>query len=170
MSKIQTFSESLKAAAVALSGTIDSIERSDFKEGDHEAALTNALENFHALASAYAAIDTQRKRIYHIVDKMERSVLPTMFDESGQDMVRIPTIGRSFYPLTKYSAKTVDKVKLFEWLREQGANDVIAETVNASTLTSFLKEYETTHGISVPEDAAVLSTYKMIGSSAYTPK
>jgi hypothetical protein len=45
------------------------------------------------------------------------------------------TIVDDIYP------KTVDQVKLFDWLRKEGAGGLIKETVHNKSLASFVKEY-----------------------------
>ena len=101
---------------------------------------------------------------------MDKFILPTKFDASDLDLIRIPELARSFYPTTKYSAKTLDKEELMKWLRDLGQDALISETVNSSTLAGFLKERMLEEGIDPPEEIVQLTTYKSIGSSKYTPK
>lgn len=132
--------------------------------------LVAVLKVYHALDTHYKALDAIRKDIYKALDKMDKFILPTKFEANGTDLVRIPELARSFYPTTKYSAKVVDKEKLYAWLREVGQSDVITETVNASTLAGLLKDMTLNQGIDAPEDVALLTTYQSIGSSKYTPR
>lgn len=143
-------------------------------EGAVEAAeamdLTSAVKVYWRLKQEYEALDKARKRLYALQDKMDKFVLPKKFDDADLDLVRIPDLERSFYPQTKYSAKTLDKEKLMEWLRDLGQGELISETVNASTLAGFLKERMLEEGIDPPEEIVQLTNYKTIGSSKYTPK
>ena len=125
---------------------------------------------FHELKEQYERLDKARKRIYAVVDAYSKHHLPMKFDAAGLDMVRIPEIGRSFYPTTKYSAKVADREKLMAWLRENGEESLITETVNAGTLAAHLKTKMLDEGIEAPEDVAELTTYQTTGSSKYTPK
>ena len=133
-------------------------------------SLVDALKFFHYLDTQYDALDKARKQIYATLDGMNKGMLPAMFDASGQDLARVPELGRSFYPTTKYSARVADKEKLYDWLRENNGADLIQETVNASSLAGFLKTMSLDQGIDAPPEVAELTTYKIIGSSKYTPK
>ena len=132
--------------------------------------LVDALKFFYYFDTQYDALDKARKQVYAILDSMNKGVLPAMFDASGQDLARVPELGRSFYPTTKYGARVADKEKLYEWLRENNGADLIQETVNASSLAGFLKTMSLDQGIDAPPEVAELTTYKIIGSSKYTPK
>lgn len=132
--------------------------------------LVDALKLFHYLDTQYEALDKARKKIYGLLDSMDKGMLPAMFEASGQDLARIPELGRSFYPTTKYSARVGDKEGLYKWLRENNGEDLIQETVNSSSLAGFLKSMSLEQGIDAPPEVAELVTYKIIGSSKYTPK
>ena len=133
-------------------------------------SLVDALKFFHYLDTQYDALDKARKQVYATLDGMNKGMLPAMFDASGQDLARVPELGRSFYPTTKYGARVADKEKLYDWLRENNGADLIQETVNASSLAGFLKTMSLDQGIDAPPEVAELTTYKIIGSSKYTPK
>lgn len=158
----------LEQLAEALNATADVIEK--VVEECEEATLVEAAKTFWHLKQGYDAVDKARKRIYALQDKMDKFVLPTKFDASDLDLIRIPELARSFYPTTKYSAKTLDKEELMKWLRDLGQDALISETVNSSTLAGFLKERMLEEGIDPPEEIVQLTTYKSIGSSKYTPK
>lgn len=105
----------------------------------------------------------------HVTDQ-ERGVLPAKLVEAEIDTVRVPELGRSFTYNIKYSASIIDKDKGYAWLRERGAGDLISETVNAGTLSGYLKSLVVDEGIDPPEDIFKFGSYKLIGSSKYTPK
>lgn len=50
------------------------------------------------------------------------------------------------------------KVELWEWLREHGAENLITETVNSSTLAGFVRE-QMREGNEYPADICEVSTY-----------
>lgn len=151
----------LLAKVEQLNGLIDNVKTE---------SLTKALVLFHKVDSEYTELDNAHKKLGSAIGYLERGVIVKKFDDAGQDLVRIPELGRSFYPITKYSASVKDKPKLYEWLRESDQGDLITETVNASTLAGYLKQLLETEGSEAPEDTAVLTNYKIIGSSKYTPK
>lgn len=134
------------------------------------ADVTTSCEVFLRLKEAYEGLDKARKRIYAAKDKMDKAVVPAKLENCGMDKVQIPSLGRSFYTVTKYSASFVDREKGYEWLRENGNADVITETVNASTLAGLVKDMVLEEGIDPPEDVVKFTSYNTTGSSKYTPK
>lgn len=51
-----------------------------------------------------------------------------------------------------------NKIKLWEWLREHDAEDIITETVNSSTLAAYVRE-QMKQGEPYPVDICEVSTY-----------
>lgn len=119
----------------------------------------------------YDAIDEQRKRLLILFDQLNEGILPGAFEEQGIDKIAIPELGRSFYPLDKYSA-TIAKNRFEEakvWLIEKGLQALITETVNRQTLAATLRGRLVEEGLDPPE-CMTLEKYQIIGSSKYTPK
>ena len=132
--------------------------------------LTAVLTFFHDFKTDYRALDAIRKRIYAALDRLDKSVIPAAFERVEQDKVRIPSLGRSFYPLQKHSATMPDRNKGMEWLRDNGGEDLIQPTVNASALASFIKEKILDEGVEPDPEIIKFTTYYITGSSKYTPK
>lgn len=144
-----------------LKHSLEEAEKQDF---------STLLVLFHEATEFYKSLENLRKQLNGILTTYDRAVIPATFDRLDQDKVQVPSIGRSFYPSTKYSASIVDKEAGFEWLEKQGDGDLITRTVNAGTLASYLRGYEEDNGKSAPEEIFKLSTYQKTGSSKYTPK
>lgn len=123
-----------------------------------------------ALKQAHTELDAARKHIYHLVDKYDKSVLPERFEAADLDMLRIPSIERSFYILPKFSVKMVDKARGLEWLRGHDMGDLITETVNAQTLANSIKQMVEEYNMEPPPDIFDVKTYYTMGSSKYKPK
>ncbi len=132
--------------------------------------LAPHLVNYQQIKDAYDALDKARKALYHVIDLQNKGVLPERFAALEIDKVRVPQIGRSFYPLVKMSASFVDRDKGYEWLRSVGMEGLITETVNSSALTAHVKDMIDNHGIEPPDDIVKVNTYSTIGSSKYNPK
>ena len=158
----------LMDASATLDNLADAIET--VVESAEAMPLTDATKVYWRLKQGYDAVDKARKRVYALLDKMAKFVLPKLFDEADLDLIRIPELERSFYPNTKWSARTLDKERLMDWLRKEGQEDLISETVNASTLAGFLKDRLLNEGMDPPEEIVQLTNYKTVGSSKYTPK
>lgn len=120
--------------------------------------------------SIYEDMDKSSKRIYHVKERLSKGVLPERMKDEGLDMLRVPELARSFSHQTKMSASFLDKELGFKWLRDIGQGDIIQETVNASTLTSFVRNMILEEGVDPPEDVVAVNTYSEIGITKYTPK
>lgn len=142
------------------------------KEKALQGDLAGLLAFYWAFKETYKSLDEARKAIYAEVDFLDKNAIPEKLDASGMDKVRVPALGRSFYILPKYSASILDgkKDEAFEWLRSNGAGEVITETVNAGTLAALLRNLIEKHNTDAPEDIFKLTSYKTVGSSKYSPK
>ncbi len=125
---------------------------------------------YQKLRDEYALIDKARLNLYHLKNQMDKVILPELFEKLGIDKLAVAELSRSYYVIPKSSATMADKIKAFEWLRENGGDDLISETVNAGTLNSLLRELLEETGVLPPEEIIKFSTFKMMGSSTYTPK
>lgn len=132
--------------------------------------LADVATFFFQLKTQYEELDRARKKFFHLVERLNKGIIPARMDLAGTDMLRVPEIARSFSKQEKMSASTVDKDALFEWLRDIGQEELIQETVNSGTLASFCRRMMLDEGIEPPEDAVKLTTYNVIGVTKYTPK
>lgn len=137
---------------------------------DRATTLNHKLVIWWTLKEAYKEIDASRKKIYHLLDEYDKAVLPALFEKENEDLKRIPSLGRSFYPTPKFSAKIVDRDAAFEWLRSNELGDLIQETINAGTLSTAIKTMLDEKGEEPPTEIIQINTYNTIGSSKYTPK
>lgn len=129
------------------------------------------------MAKVYWAVNTlhdslkkQLTRIYHVMNALDKGVLPKLFEHHGVDMVRIPELGRSFSVRQMTTASMVDKENAMKWLHDNGHGDLVQETVNAGTLASFIRNMILEEGTEPPEELFKVNTYKTIGSNKYNPK
>lgn len=139
-------------------------------DGLKDQTLGEAATFYHHLKASYDALDTQRKRVYKALDFLSKGLLPEMMEQEGTDKIQVPELGKSFYILKKFSASMVDKQGAMNWLRERGDGALVTETVNASTLASYLKDLMLNEGVEAPEDLFKLTSYNATGSSSYKPK
>lgn len=141
-------------------------------EENKEQTLADRLIFFHQASEFHDKIDAIRKKLYKAIDGWDKSYLPQQFEASGQDSARVPAIGRSFYPIDKFTASVVaeKKPEAYAWLRANNAGDIITETVNAGTLATFIRSMQQEHNIDPPEALFKTNSYQVIGSSRYTVK
>ena len=123
-----------------------------------------------ALKEVKEAFEGVQKKLSKVVEDVSKRVIPERFEEMGVDKIQVPSLKKSFYPLVKYSASMKDRSKGMDWLRERGAGSLITETVNANSLTAFLKDYQINDGVDPPQDLFTFGSYTLTGSSSYTPK
>lgn len=133
-------------------------------------SLSDLAKYYFALKAVYEDLDAARKRMYHLVDKLNKFTIPERLEREDLDKIQVPDIARSFYILPKVSAKVQDKDKLKDWLVARGDGDLVQETVNAGTLAAHLRKLLEDQGVEAPVDVVVLNTYNTTGMSKYTPK
>lgn len=114
--------------------------------------LNDYLKNFFTIREAYEALDEERKKTYAILERMSRGTIPDLFVEKDVKTISLASIGRRFTVSAKVSASITDKPGAYAWLRDpkQDAGALITETVNASSLSAFAKEYTTMQGKDLP--------------------
>ena len=145
---------------------------------DREAAvaskgrLVDLIAFFQTVNEGYDEIDAQRKRLYALVDNLNKNAVPDALDAAGVDLFRVPELGRSFYTINKLSVSIVPDKRddAYEWLKSNQGGELIQPTVNAGTLSSFIRQRQKDDNLDPPTDLFKLNAYRITGSSKYTPK
>lgn len=140
-----------------------------FAKLEKSGSLTDLCVAFFHFCETYEQIDALRKKLYHLLDAIDKVTIPEAFVKEGVDKIAIPELEHSFYPLDKYSASMKDKEEAFKWLRSNGMSELITETCNAGTLAARIKEMVLTEGKDPPE-CIDFKSYKITGMSKYKPK
>lgn len=140
------------------------------RKDDKSIPLKQMISEFWRIKAVHDEVKKQVTRLYHVVNTLDKGVLPARFEEQEIDMIRIPELGRSFSIRTNTSASMIDKEGAMEWLRESGNEDLIQPTVNAGTLASFCRNLVLEQGIEPPAELIKVTTYNSIGSNKYNPK
>lgn len=155
--------EFLDKDAVRLQGMSDA-----FRDDGTVKPSTLAEFYFHVHA-LHEQADNAVKKLYHVKDFLNKSLIPQRLKDAGLDAIRVPAVARSFSIVTKTSATMVDKERGLEWLREQGQGEMIQETVNAGTLSAFCRNLILERGIDPPDDIIKVSTYDTLSMVKYKP-
>ena len=96
------------------------------------------------LAQAQADLEDLRKKSAALqgrVDFLRDIALPHALDEAGLKNATVDGVGRVALTHDLYaSIKVEDRDAAFNWLRENGHEALIVETVNAQTLRAWAKE------------------------------
>lgn len=125
---------------------------------------------FFYMDGFYDEVKAAITRLYHVIDALDKFVLPSLMEHHGVDMVRVPEIKRSFSIRQMMTASIIDKEEGIKWLRENGFADLVQETVNAGTLASTFRSMILDQGIDPPEELFKVNNYKKISTTKYTPK
>lgn len=127
-------------------------------------------EFYFYLRELHEQADAAVKKLYHVHDMLNKHLIPSRLKDAGLDAIRVPSIARSFSIVTKTSASFIDKDAGLEWLRGLGAGEMIQETVNAQTLSSFCRNMILEKGIDPPQDIVKVTSYDTMSMVKYKPK
>ena len=95
-------------------------------------------------------LEDELKTVGLEIDRVDAVLAQRMVDAETQNFTRNGTMF-SLISTTRASAAAGRKDELFEALREAGYGDLVYETVNANSLSAFVKEQTTENGDTLPE-------------------
>ena len=95
-------------------------------------------------------LEDELKAVGLEIDRVDASLAQRMADTETQNFTRNGTMF-CLTSTTRASATAGRKEELFEALREAGYDDLIYETVNANSLSAFVKEQTTENRDALPE-------------------
>ena len=102
-------------------------------------------------------LEDELKAVGLEIDRVDTSLAQRMSDTETQNFTRNGTMF-CLISTTRASATAGHKDELFEALRTAGYGDLVYETVNANSLSAFVKEQTTENGDTLPEWLAGLVT------------
>jgi len=95
-------------------------------------------------------LEDELKTVGLEIDRVDAVLAQRMVDAETQNFTRNGTMF-CLISMTRASAAAGRKDELFEALREAGYGDLVYETVNANSLSAFVKEQTTENGDTLPE-------------------
>ena len=95
-------------------------------------------------------LEDELKTVGLEIDRVDAVLAQRMVDAETQNFTRNGTMF-CLISMTRASAAAGRKDELFEALREAGYGDLVYETVNANSLSAFVKEQTTENGDALPE-------------------
>lgn len=127
-------------------------------------AVEIALAAYYFIDISYEIADAARKGFGKKVDFMKNSLLVEMMENKQVKTVTLDKLGKDIRPQrftvnVRTGCTMVDKDAGFEWLRKQGQEGLITETVNASSLGAFAKQWVAEKGADLPD--AIFKTTAM---------
>jgi len=131
-------------------------------EGDH----VNIIKHFNDARLAVEEIKEAREAIADIAENLSRVVIPDVVaalrERTGEKPpFQIEGVGRVSVAY-RFSCTMIDKVKGIGWLKGNGHEGLVQETVNSSTLSAFAKDMLENNGIELPTE------FFKVGTSPYT--
>ena len=102
-------------------------------------------------------LEDDLKAVGFDIDRVDADLAKRMIDAETQNFTRNGTMF-CLMNTTRASATAGRKDELFEALRSAGYGDLVYETVNANSLSAFVKEQTTENGDSLPQWLAGLVT------------
>ena len=124
------------------------------------------------LDAEHAELKKQTTQAWNRVLDFKRKVIPEMMEDQGIDgvFVTIDGVKRRLTVGDEVGVKTIKlgdgktpdpvaKATLYHWLKEQGAEDLITETVHSSTLAGYIRE-QIAAGNPTPDGCVEVSYYQ----------
>jgi len=125
--------------------------------GDH----VPLIEHYDQTRRVVELIKEARKALDEIEESMSRTHVPEAMKAAGVKTITVIGVGRVTIS-NRFSCSIIDKVGGYGWLRENGHEGLIQETVNSSTLGAFARNLIEEEGKELP------SEYFKTGTMAYT--
>ena len=107
-------------------------------------------DELRALKEAKKYAEQELKEITEEIDRVDAMLAERMIASETQNFTRNGTMF-CLMNATRASATAGRKDELFEALRSAGYGDLVYETVNANSLSAFVKEQTTENGDSLPK-------------------
>lgn len=114
--------------------------------------LNDLLRFYKAIKESHDELDALRKELNKLIEISKSVVIPELMLETGVKTITLDDIKRRFTVSSRITCSILDAVAGFEWLRSQGQGDLIRETVNSGTLSSYAKQYLEETGAQLPPD------------------
>lgn len=120
-------------------------DKSAFEQAKAQARAAYAQLGLHELADmmkmmreAKDKAEAELSGINAAYDVLRYEAIPNKMDEEGIERISFEGIGRVGLTADMF-VSTKDKAGLFQWLHDNGLQDLIQPAVNASTLKAFVK-------------------------------
>ena len=115
-----------------------------------ETKLFEWADKLKALRDRKDELEAELKQVNMDIDNADWHLSNLMAETETQNFTRAGTIF-CLTTKTRASARAGQKDELFAALRDEGYGDMITETVNANSLSSFVKEQIAENGDALPD-------------------
>ena len=109
---------------------------------DYEAMpLTEVAKMLHQLSEFNKVMADIKACVQKEYDRLSIEIVPEMMDDQGVESMSVKDVGRlQLRSDIRCSVKADCKTTLLSWLKSNGHDSLIGESVHAATLKSFIKE------------------------------
>ena len=107
-------------------------------------------DELRELKETKKCLEDELKAVGFDIERVDADLAKRMIDAETQNFTRNGTMF-CLTSTTRASATAGCKEELFDALREAGYGDLVCETVNANSLSAFVKEQTTENGDTLPE-------------------
>lgn len=131
------------------------------EDGQEVLALNDHIEmvwHYQHLRTATERIKEARDALDKLENLLSHEQIPNIFKEVGVKTVNIIGLGRVTVSY-RWGCSMLDKEEGMNWLRDNGQESLIIETVNSSTLAAFARNMLEEEGKGLPEDIFKTSLY-----------
>jgi hypothetical protein len=141
--KLAVIAAKLEEARSIISELIDEVKiaASDGASNAKSGSLAEACRLYFYLSEEYDKLDEVRKKIGLQLEHMSREVIPDIMTEEETSSITLEDVQRRFTKSTRTTASMADKEAAMAWLRSIGKGDLIQQSVNSSSLSSFAKQF-----------------------------
>jgi hypothetical protein len=135
-------------------------ERTKFYEGKHKGKrLIDLAYEMDDIKRVKEYLDRLSTRVNAEFDALRLMVIPSLMEDEGIENLTVEDLGRLGLTGDMYvSIKAGKKEEFFQWLNKHKLGDLIVDTVNPSTLKSFVK-LRMDAGKDLPVDLLNVSPY-----------
>jgi hypothetical protein len=149
--------ESVCKGLIEVSGMVRADTNEVLPSRDH----VEIIRHYDRLRLATARIKLAREALAGMEEELSRVQIPDVMAEHGVKTITIEDVGRVTVSY-RFSCSMLDKDAGLMWLRANGHDGIIIETVNSSTLSAFAKSQLEEEGVDLPDE--IFKT----GTSPYT--
>jgi len=108
---------------------------------DQDSSLTDLAIEFGKLREVKDLVDQLSTRLNKRFDYLRINLIPAKFDDAGITMIKVDNVGRiNLRPDIYASIRTENREDAYQWLKDNGREDLVKENVNAATLKASLKK------------------------------
>ena len=115
------------------------------------------IRHYNHLRLAAAQIKLAREALADMEEDLSRRSVPEVMKEQGIKTINIEDVGRVTVSY-RFSCSMLDKEAGLAWLRANGHEGIIIETVNSSTLSAFAKQLLEENGVDMPDNIFKVGT------------